>query len=47
MAYDHTCRTLTSVGTPDPFMVQANGKYYFVSYPFSAAAVSWRESRVC
>lgn len=34
MNYDHSCRTLTSVGTPDPFMVHANGKYYLVSAPF-------------
>ncbi|KAK8061562.1 glycoside hydrolase family 43 protein [Apiospora phragmitis] len=25
---DHSCQTLTSVSTPDPFMVYANGNYY-------------------
>lgn len=36
MDYDHSCQTLTSVSTPDPFMVQANGQYYFVSFPYPA-----------
>ncbi|KAI0126541.1 alpha-L-arabinofuranosidase II [Xylariales sp. AK1849] len=28
MQYDSSCHTLTSVGTPDPFMVRANGLFH-------------------
>ncbi|ORY54562.1 glycosyl hydrolase [Pseudomassariella vexata] len=28
-SYDYTCHTLTSMETPDPFMTQANGVFYF------------------
>lgn len=45
MDYDHSCRTLTAVGTPDPFMVRAHGKYYFVSVPPCQAALGESESR--
>lgn len=31
---DHSCQTLTTVSTPDPFMVYANGNYYLVGTLF-------------
>ena len=31
MQYDDSTLTLTSVGTPDPFVVYAGGRFYMVS----------------
>lgn len=32
MQYDNSTLTLTSIGTPDPFVTLFRGRYYLVSY---------------
>jgi hypothetical protein len=33
MSFNNCCLTITDVGTPDPFVIYALGKYYMVSFP--------------
>lgn len=41
MNYNNTALTLTNQGTPDPFVINANGKFYMVRPSIGIAKSSW------